>query len=155
MPRASDFRTARRVVYALTVHLVFTPRHRGKVVTERVFQVLRSAWETVCEDFGCELRECRYESDYVQLLVAYRPTIALSPLINSLKGVSARLLRSEALPEVERKVSGRHFWSPGYCAVTSGPGVPALEILGDYVERKRGGGEQRAGAHLRADRKLG
>ena len=114
------------------------PRHRGRVITERVFVVLRSAWDTVCEDFGCKLRASSYESDYVCLTVAYRPAVSLSALVNSLKGVSARRLGSEAFPEVERKLWGRHFWSPGYCAMSCG--VAALESVQRYVEIERESG---------------
>ncbi len=134
--RATDFRTGRHVVYALTAHLVFVPKYRRKVITERVFSVLRSSWEATCKDFGCELREVGYECDHVHLLVAYPPKVSLSTLVNSLKGVSARRLRSAHLPEVERKLWGPHFWSPSYCAVSCG-GAP-LEIVKRYVEAQRG-----------------
>ena len=134
--RATDFRTGRHVVYALTVHLVFVPKYRRKVITERVFSVLRPSWEATCKDFGCELREAGYECDHVHLLVAYPPKVSLSTLVNSLKGVSARRLRSAHLPEVERQLWGPHFWSPSYCAVSCG-GAP-LEIVKRYVEAQRG-----------------
>jgi putative transposase len=62
---------------------------------------------------------------------------SLSILVNSLKGVSARMLRSAALPEVSEKLWGEHFWSPSYCAVSCG-GAP-LEVVKRYVESQRGG----------------
>jgi putative transposase len=136
MPRATDFRTGRHVVYALTAHLVFVPKYRKRVLSERAFGVLRSAWETVCADFGGELREAGYEVDHVHLLVGYPPKVALSTLVNSLKGVSARMLRAAHLPEVERKLCGPHFWSPSYCAVSCGSAP--LETVKRYVENQRG-----------------
>jgi putative transposase len=72
----------------------------------------------------------------VHLLVEYPPKLALSRLVNSLKGVSARRLRATALPEVRDKLSGVHFWSPSYCAFSCG-GAP-LEIIKRYVEQQRG-----------------
>lgn len=136
MASASEFHAGRHVKYALTAHLVFLPKYRRRVITERVFLVLRESWETVCLDFECELRESGYEDDHVHLLVAYPPKVALSSLINSLKGVSARRLRAAGLPEVEQKLWGPHFWSPSYCAVSCG-GAP-LEIVKQYVEKQRG-----------------
>jgi putative transposase len=117
--------------------LVFVPKYRKKVITERVFAVLKASWETTCTKFGCELRETGWESDHVHLLVGYPPKVALSVLVNSLKGGSAHRLRGEHLPEVERKLWGPHFWSPSYCAATCG-GAP-LEIVKRYVEQQRGG----------------
>jgi putative transposase len=117
--------------------LVFVPKYRKKVITERVFAVLTSSWETTCSRFECELRETGWESDPVHLLVGYPPKVALSGLVNSLKGRSAHRLRGEHFPEIERKLWGPHFWSPSYCAVSCG-GAP-LEIVKRYVEQQREG----------------
>ena len=137
MLHAREFRTERHVIFSLNVHLVFVPKYRRGVISERVFHVLQSAWKQVCADFECELRETGWESDHVHLLISYPPKVALSRLVNSLKGVSARRLRAANLPEVRSKLWGEHFWSPSYCAVSSG-GAP-LETLKRYVTAQRGG----------------
>jgi putative transposase len=137
MARAKDFRAGRHVVYDLQAHLVFVPKYRRRVITERVFALLRTAWEQVCSDFECELRESGWESDHVHLLVAYPPKVALSRLVNSLKGVSARRLRAADLPEVRAKLWGAHFWSPSYCVISCG-GAP-LDTVKRYIEKQRGG----------------
>lgn len=136
MPHAKDFRTGRHVVFNLNAHLVFVPKYRRRVITKRVFEVLRSTWDTVCDDFECELKEANFEPDHVHLLVAYPPKVSLSTLVNSLKGVSARRLRAARLPDVLNKLWGDHFWSPSYCAVSCG-GAP-LEIVAKYVRSQRG-----------------
>ena len=125
------------MLFSLQAHLVFVPKYRRAVFTERVFRVLLESWEQVCSDFECELRETGWERDHVHLLVGYPPKVALSKLINSLKGVSARRVRAANLPEVSDKLWGEHFWSPSYCAVSCG-GAP-LEIVKRYVEQQRGG----------------
>ena len=38
------------------------------------------------------------EDDHVHLLVEYPPKVAVSSLVNSLKGVSSRLLRQQKTP---------------------------------------------------------
>lgn len=125
-------------MFNLQAHLVFVPKYRRKVITAQVFSVLRAAWETVCADFECQLREAGYEPDHVHLLVSYPPKVPLSRLVNSLKGVSARMLRAKRLPEIQRKLWGEHFWSPSYCAVSCG-GAP-LEVVKQYVAAQRGAG---------------
>lgn len=137
MPSSSNFRSGRHVVFSLQVHLVFVPKYRRAVITDRVFSVLHAAWEQVCRDFECELRETGWESDHVHLLVGYPPKVALSRLVNSLKGVSARRVRAADLSEVRGKLWGAHFWSPSYCAVSCG-GAP-LETVKRYIEQQRGG----------------
>lgn len=125
------------MLFSLNVHLVFVPKYRKRVLTERVFAVLRSSWEEVCQDFECQLKEAGFEYDHVHLLVFYPTKVSISSLVNSLKGVSARKLRSAALPEITEKLWGKHFWSPSYCAVSCG-GAP-LETVRQYVEKQRGG----------------
>jgi hypothetical protein len=52
----------------------------------------------VCADFECELVEFNGENNHVHLLVNSPPKVALSKLVNSLKGVSSRRLRLGAPP---------------------------------------------------------
>lgn len=136
MSDASDFRRGRHVVHSISAHLVFVTKYRGRVISERAFAVLRTAWESVCHDFGASLREAGYEHDHVHLLIDYPPKVALSGLVNSLKGVSARRLRAAHFPEVERKLWGDHFWSPSYCAVSCGGAT--LDVVTRYVEQQCG-----------------
>ena len=144
MSRSSDLRRGRHVVFNLNVHLVFVPKYRRAPITERVFAVLRAAWETVCKDFACELTEANYKPDHVHLLVAHPPKVALSVLVNCLKGVSARRLKAERFPEVTRVLWGEHFWSPSYCAVSCGDAP--LEAVRRYVEQQRGEDPSSVGA---------
>lgn len=136
MPDQHDFRRGRHVVFRLHAHLVFVPKYRRKVITQRVFRILEESWRHVCGDLEAELLEANFEPDHVHLLVEYPPKLALSRLVNSLKGVSARRLRSAGLPEVHDKLSGAHFWSPSYCGVSCG-GAP-LKIIKQYIEQQRG-----------------
>ena len=89
----------------------------------------------VCEDFGAELREFNGEDDHVHLLVEYPPKMAVSALVNSLKGVSSRRLRSEFTGRVNRHVMHGHFWSPSYFAASCGGA--RLSIIRQYIEQQR------------------
>ena len=89
----------------------------------------------VCGDFGAELREFNGEDDHVHLLVEYPPKVAVSVLVNSLKGVSARRLRSEFTGRVNRHSMHGHFWSPSYFAASCG-GAP-LSIIRQYIEQQQ------------------
>lgn len=123
-------------MHNLHAHLVFVPKYRRRVISVKVFTLLQAAFQTVCEDFESDLEEIGYEEDHVHLLIGYPPKVALSTLVNSLKGVSARLLRRADLPEIRAKLYGAHFWSPSYCVVSCG-GAP-LQIVKQYVEAQRG-----------------
>lgn len=57
---------------------------------------------TVSFAIEADLKQFHGEGDYVHLLVHYPPKVQLSKLVNSLKGVSARLLRKEYDAQVRR-----------------------------------------------------
>lgn len=71
----------------------------------------------------------------MHLLVHYPPKVQLSKLVNSLKGVSARLLRKEYDAHVRRYLWGGHFWSGSYFAGSCG-GAP-LTVVKQYIERQK------------------
>jgi putative transposase len=93
------------------------------------------AMRAVCVDLEAELKELNGERDHVHLLVHYPPKIALSKLVNSLKGVSSRKLRQEYTGQVNRAVMHDHFWSRSYFAGSCG-GAP-LTVVRQYIEDQR------------------
>jgi putative transposase len=129
-----DYRQGRHVVYMLHVHLVFVTKYRRDVLSELAIRDLRQIFDKVCRDFEAELVECDGEDDHVHLLVNYPPKVALSKLVNSLKGVSSRLLR-ENRPEITARYHKGVLWSPSYFAASCG-GAP-LSVIADYVKSQR------------------
>ena len=134
MANTSDFRTGRHCVFALHVHLVFVTKYRRKVFNEAAHETLRTLFTKVCTDFEAVLVESNGEDDHVHLLVAYPPKVALSKLVNSLKGVSSRRLR-QVHPEIARRYYQGVLWSSSYFAASCG-GAP-LSIIRQYVEDQR------------------
>lgn len=130
-----NVRRGRSVVYNLHVHLVFTPKYRRGPFTDQILVRCEEVMAEVCSDFGAELREFNGETDHVHLLVHYPPKVALSRLVNSLKGVSARRLRQEFPDHIRKYLRGEHFWSPSYFAGSCG-GAP-LAIVQDYIENQK------------------
>ena len=72
------------------------------------------------------------EKDHVHLLVNYPPKVSISKLVNSLKGVSARLLRKKGYPTIVKYLWGRNLWSPSYFAASCG-GAP-ISIIKQYID---------------------
>ena len=85
-----DVRRGRSVVHNLHVHLVFVTKYRRGVFTAQMLTRCEEVMRAVCRDFGAELREFNGAEDHVHLLVHYPPSVAISRLVNSLKGVSSR-----------------------------------------------------------------
>lgn len=123
------------MVSALHVHLVFVTKYRRGVLDGEMLACCERVMRKVCEDFEADLREFNGEADHVHLLVHYPPKVAVSALVNSLKGVSARRLRSEYTGRVNRASMRGHFWSPSYFAASCG-GAP-LSIIKQYIKQQR------------------
>ena len=74
------------------------------------------------------------EASHVHLLVNFPPKVALSKLVNSLKGVSSRRLRQE-FPELRRHYwRANRLWSRSYFAGSAG-GAP-ISVLRQCIEQQ-------------------
>jgi putative transposase len=76
----------------------------------------------VCSDFEAQLVEITGEAEHVHLLINYPPKHSVASIVNSLKGVSSRLLRMER-PVLEKRYWNNALWSPSYFAASCG-GAP-------------------------------
>ena len=135
MTKDNEYRKGRTVVCAIHIHLVFVTKYRRGVLSDRALKVVSKACASVCADFKADLKEFNGEDDHVHLLIEYPPTVTLSTFVNSLKGVSSRLLRREKFPEVTKRLWGGRLWSPSYFAASCG-GAP-LSIIRQYIENQR------------------
>ena len=134
MVLASDIRHGRHCIFQLHVHLVFVTKYRKKIFDTDAIHRLRSIFTKVCGDFEAELVEINGEVDHVHLLVNYPPKHSVSSLVNSLKGVSSRLLRLER-PDLEPRYWKDVLWSPSYFAASCG-GAP-IGILRQYIAQQK------------------
>ena len=128
-------RRGRHVVYNLHVHLVFVAKYRRKVFTKEILDDMRGILESVCTDFEAQLVEFEGEDDHVHLLVNYPPKVSISKLVNSLKGVSSRMIRQKNYPSMKQKLWGGALWSPSYFAGSCG-GAP-IETIRQYIEQQK------------------
>jgi putative transposase len=134
MKLSKDIRHGRHCVSALHVHLVFVTKYRRKVFDRDALERLQAIFEKVCLDFQARLVEINGEAEHVHLLIHYPPKHSVSSLVNSLKGVSSRLLRSER-PDMEKRYSNHVLWSPSYFAASCG-GAP-LGMIKQYVRQQK------------------
>ena len=117
------------------VHLVFITKYRRGVFTKTILDELKNIFTSVCADFEAELIEMNGECDHVHLLVNYPPKVSISSLVNSLKGVSSRMIRRKNYSSIQKKLWGDALWSPSYFAGSCG-GAP-LEVIRQYIEQQQ------------------
>jgi putative transposase len=135
MKKSTDFRRGRTCVFMMHVHLVFVTKYRRKIFTSEIVANLEAIFSNVCRRFEAELVECDGEVDHIHLLINYPPTCTISKLVNSLKGVSSRLIRKENYPTVNQALWGKNLWSPSYFAGSCGGA--SLDEIKQYIQNQQ------------------
>lgn len=104
MKKETEIRHGRHCVFNMHVHLVFITKYRRDVFTKAILDELKLIFESICNDFEAKLVEFDGEDDHVHLQVEYPPKVAVSTLVNSLKGVSSRMIRKKNHPNIRKKL---------------------------------------------------
>ena len=117
------------------VHLVFVTKYRREVFTKEILNALHVIFAQTCIDFEAELVKFDGEDDHVHLLVTYPPKVAVSNLVNSLNGVSSRMVRKKNYPSIQKKLWGNALWSTSYFAGSCG-GAP-IAVIRQYIEQQQ------------------
>jgi len=89
----------------------------------------------VCKDVEAALVEFDGEDDHVHLLVNYPPKVAISMLVNSLKGLSSHMIRKNNYPSITKRLWGGTLWSPSYFAGICGGA--SITMIRQYIEQQQ------------------
>jgi putative transposase len=133
MRKTTEIRSGRHCTFLMHVHLVFVAKYRRTLFTQNHFKTMREVFNKICDDFESELVEFDGEADHVHLLVNYPPKIAVSKLVNSLKGLSSRRLR-QYHQDIHKYYWKGVLWSPSYFAGSCG-GAP-ISVIKQYIEQQ-------------------
>ena len=122
-------------MFLLHSHLVFVTKYRRDVFSKQMLGSLKGYFCKVCDDFCVDLVEFNGEKDHVHLLVNYPPKVALSKLVNSLKGVSSRKLRQDYADAISTTYYKGILWSPSYFA--GSVGGASTSVVRQYIEQQK------------------
>ncbi len=96
---------------------------------------LRPIFASVCTDFESEPREFEQEDDRIRLPVNYPPKVAVSKLVNSLKGISSLMIRKKNDPNIRKKLWDGALWSPSYLAGSCGSAP--ISVICKYIKQRQ------------------
>jgi putative transposase len=99
------------------------------LVAERVRDLLR----LICKENEVEILKGHISKDHVHLFVSVRPHLAISKLVQYLKGKSSFKLLQEN-KQLSREFWGRHLWARGYFVATSGNITD--EMILEYIKNQ-------------------
>jgi putative transposase len=126
-----SYRKTAHSVYDLKYHVVWITKYRKPVLHGQVALRLRELIRQTCATLDVYIISGHVSVDHVHLLVSVPPNLAVSELVQRLKGRSSRRMLEE-FGELSRQFWGRHLWARGYFAVTTGNVTD--EIIKQYIE---------------------
>jgi len=121
--------------YDLKVHLIWIPKYRKRVLTGKVAERARDLLRQICMEHEVHIISGKVGSDHVHMFVSYKPQLALSKLVQYLKGTSSRVLLEE-FTHLRKQFWGCHFWARGYMAISSGNITD--EMIQQYIDEQEG-----------------
>ena len=119
----------------LKVHLVWVPKYRKKVLTGEVAIRVRDLIRQIALEHEITIISGKVSCDHIHVLIAHRPHMDISTIVQWLKGISSRILLQE-FPHLRKKFWGRHFWARGYLAVSTG--TLTDEMVKAYIAEQEG-----------------
>lgn len=120
-------------VFSLKYHLVWCPKYRRPVLTGEVAARMRELIEQVAVELEATIHVQEIMPDHVHLFVESDPRWSVAEIVNRLKGVSSRALRSE-FPHLRSRIPT--LWSRSYYAGTVGS--VSEETVRNYIESQKG-----------------
>ena len=127
----SRFNKLSHVLWCCQYHIVWVPKYRYRVLTDKVgFEVSKSI-RIYSERLKCELVELNVRPDHVHLLVKVPPKVSISKLMGTVKGKTALQVFKQFPCLKQKPYWGNHFWAKGYCVDTVGMDE---EMIRKYVK---------------------
>ncbi len=130
-------KTRSNSAFRLIYHLVLVTKFRRQSLTGEILERMHEIIKQLLFKWECDLIEFGGESDHVHLLFETHPSVDLSKLVNNIKTVTSRRLRSEYKEHLSQFYWGTkpQFWSGSYAIISVGAQAP-LEKLIEYVQNQ-------------------
>jgi putative transposase len=127
----AEYRKGSHTVYDLKYHIVWITKYRKAVLRGEIGVRLRELIRQTCEAQEVYIEKGHIAVDHVHLLLSVPPNIAVSDLVQRLKGRSSRKMLEE-FGELRRQFWGQHLWARGYFVASSGNVTD--EVIAQYIE---------------------
>ena len=127
------YRKTSHTTYDCKYHIVWITKYRKPVMTGLVGERVRELIRGICKENEVEIVKGHSSKDHVHLFVSVPPHLAISKLVQYLKGKSAYKLLAEN-KQLSKVFWGRHLWARGYFVATSGSITD--EAIMNYIQNQ-------------------
>ena len=127
-------RKSSHVQYDLQYHIVWTTKYRYRVLSGRIAERARELIRQSCSSMNVTIIRGSIGKEHIHILVSVQPSLAVSKLVQQLKGKTSRVLQNE-YKELKRRYWGQHLWSTGYFVRTVG--TVTQSVIKEYIENQQ------------------
>jgi putative transposase len=127
----TEYRKGSHTIYDIKYHIVWITKYRKAVLRGEIGVRLRELIRQTCEAQEVYIEKGHIAVDHVHLLLSVPPNIAVSDLVQRLKGRSSRKMLEE-FGELRRQFWGQYLWARGYFVASSGNVTD--EVIAQYIE---------------------
>ena len=128
-----NYRKTSHTTYDCKYHIVWITKYRKNVLVGIVAERVRELIRGICKEHEVEILKGHVSKDHVHLFVSVPPHLAVSKLVQYLKGKTSYKLLSEN-KDLSKLFWGRHLWARGYFVATSGNITD--EIVLEYIKNQ-------------------
>ena len=97
----------------------------------QVRERLRTIIRQTCDELDVEIVRGVLARDHIHMFISVPPKLALSTVMQRIKGRSSRKIQME-FPSLRKRYWGQRFWGRGYFSTTSGNVTD--EVIEKYLE---------------------
>lgn len=127
------YRKTSHTTFDLKYHLVWTTKYKKPVLSGTLGTRVRDLIREICATHSVQIIRGHVSKDHIHLFISMPPQISVAKLAQYLKGKTSRKLLQQ-YPVLNKQFWGRHFWSRGYFATTSG--AITDEMIMDYIKHQ-------------------
>lgn len=130
--KPKKYRSDKNLVYSCQYHVIFCPKYRRAVLTNKVAKRLRELILEKQVEYEYEIYEQDILPDHVHLLIDTNPKIGVYTTINKIKGYTLRILRDE-FSTLKSKLPS--LWTRS--KFISSVGAVTLEVVKQYIQEQK------------------
>jgi REP-associated tyrosine transposase len=123
MNRIKKYWTGAHTKHRMLYHIVWIPKYRKRKLEGAIAKRLQELIVECAEVNEWEINELNIQENHVHLLIQLKPNMAVSEVIQLIKGKSSFVLRKE-FPKLKEffwsKGQSKSFWGDGYFVETVG-----------------------------------
>ena len=128
-----NYRKTSHTTYDCKYHIVWITKYRKKVLLGLVAERTRELLRGICKEHDVEIMRGHISADHIHMFVSVPPHMAISKLVQYLKGKSSYKLLQEN-KQLSKLFWGRHLWGRGYFVATSGNVTD--EVIMEYIKNQ-------------------